>query len=200
MSSRRVRRPVSGAAEDVIAFAASAANSLSRRKMLLIGAVSAVLVILAIPIVYGADTSSAAVNTALQCYDSAGNYVSCRAEVPSVAANNALKCYDSAGKYEPCVSATRASALPSRFIGQTVADHQPTSPTETARYQPASWSASAPVARLGSSPARRPVSSICGRHLIPCFFSTLRKGVTHIASVAAMHGARSARTHNPSDF
>lgn len=173
MSNRRVRR--SGVAEDVIAFAASAANSLSRRKMLLIGAASAVLVILAIPIVCGADISSAA-------------------------ANSALKCYDDAGKYEPCATATRASALPSRFLGQSVADHQPTSPTETARYQPVSWAASAPVARRGSAPAKRPVSSICGRHFIPCFFSTLRKGVTHMASLAAMHGARSARTLNRNDF
>lgn len=228
-----VRRPVSGAAEDVIPFAARAASSLAHGRMLLIGAVGAVIAILAIPLICGADAPWAAANSALQCYDSAGNYVSCRADMPSVAANSALQCYDSAGNYQPCVSATRASGLPSRFFGQAVADHQPTnltvaasdqptspavtandqptssaatandqptSLTATASYQPASWATSAPVARRGSTPPKRPVSTICGRHFLPCFFSTLRRGVTHMASVAAMHGARSARARYPNNF
>lgn len=192
--------PVSDAAENVIPFAASAANWLSHGKILLVGAATALLVISAIPIISGADTPLAAGHRALQCYDSAGNYVLCRTDKPSVSANNALKCYDGAGIYQPCVSATRAGAAPPRDLGQIATDHQPPSPTVTARYQPASVATSAPAARRGNSPGKHRVSSICGRRLIPCFFSTLRKGVTHMASLAAMHGARSASTRNPKDF
>jgi hypothetical protein len=38
--------------------------------------------------------------------------------------------------------------------------------------------------------------AICGRRLLPCFFSALRRGVTHIAFVAATVGQpRPAREH-----
>ena len=134
-----------------------------------------------------------------------------RADIPS-AANGTLNCYDSAGNYESC--ATRASASASQFSGRTTGAHQLASWTRTALYQQASWTAtaigqpanwttiaidqsadrttSAPAARRGSALGKR--SAVCRRHLVPCLFSALRRGFTHIASVATTAGhARPAR-------
>lgn len=137
-----------------------------------------------------------------------------RADKQSAAANRTLNCYDSAGNYEPCVM--RASASPSQFTGRTNGVHQPASWTTTALYQQAIWptsavnqsvnwtisavdqpangTTSAPPARRSGTPGKRPAT--CGRHLIPCFFSALRRGVTRIASVAATVGqTRPGREH-----
>jgi hypothetical protein len=137
-----------------------------------------------------------------------------RADMQSVAANRTLNCYDGAGNYEPCV--TRTSASPSQFNGGITGAHQPASWTITALYQqaiwptnasvqPANWTSSAvnqpenrttnaPPARRSSTPGKRP--AICGRRLMPCLFSALRRGLTHVASIAATVGqARSARVH-----
>jgi hypothetical protein len=52
------------------------------------------------------------------------------------------------------------------------------------------------VGRRSSKPEKRLALAACRRRLIPCVFSTLRRGLTHIASVAAMIGqARPAREH-----
>jgi hypothetical protein len=179
MSSRRARRPVSDAAESVIKFAANTANSIPRSKFLLLGAFAALPVIIAVPILVQTDT------------------------LP-VAADSTLKCYDRAGNYQPCL--TQASAAPSRFNGQTTSTIRPPTWTTAALYQEASWattavdqpanSTSAPVARHSSKFGKRLALAACGRHLIPCVFSTLRRGLTHIASVAASMGrARPAREH-----
>lgn len=179
MSGRRARRPVSDAAESVIQFAAKAANSTPRSKILLLGAFAALSVIVAVPILFRADT-------------------------PSVAADSTLKCYDSAGNYQPCP--TRAIAAPSRFDGRTTWTIRPPTWTTTALYQESSWatpavdqpanSPSAPVARRSSKPGKRLALAACGRRLIPCVFSTLRRGFTHIVSVAANMGhARPAGEH-----
>lgn len=158
-------------------------------KILFLGAFASLLAVVAVPILFRADMQSAAANRALNCYDSAGNH-------------------------EPCV--TRANTSPSQFSGRTTGAHQPAGWTTTALYQQAIWptnavdqsvnwtisavdqpanrTTSAPPARRSSTPGRR--SATCGRHLIPCFFSALRRGVTHIASVAATVGqARPAREH-----
>jgi len=147
-------------------------------KILFLGAFASLLAVVAVPILFRADMQSAAANRTLNCYDSGGNY-------------------------EPCV--TRASASPSQFNGRTTGAHQPANWTTTALYQqtiwptnavdqPVNWTTSAPPARRSSTPGKRPAT--CGRHLIPCFFSALRRGVTHIASVAATVGqARPAREH-----
>ena len=137
-----------------------------------------------------------------------------RADMLLVAANSKLNCYDSAGNYESCV--TQASASPSRSNGRTAGAHQLASWTATALYQQAIWTATAvdqpanwttnavdqPADRTTSAPAARRSSTmekhsaICRRRLIPCFFSALRRGFTHIAAVAATVGhAHSAREH-----
>jgi hypothetical protein len=177
MSGWRVRRAVSDTAQIIITFAANAANSIPYSKILLLEAFAALLVVVAVPTLFRADT-------------------------PSVAANSTLKCYDSAGNYKPC--AARAGAFLSRFNGQATGAHQPASWTTTAFYQqdwatitvdqPANLKTSAPAARRSSTLRKRPALTICGRRLIPCFFSALRRGVTHIASVAAIEaGARPGR-------
>lgn len=136
-----------------------------------------------------------------------------RTDIPLVAANSTLNCYDRAGNYESCE--TPAGAPPSQFNGRPTGAHQLASWTTAALYQqavwpitavdqPANWktsaidqsanlTTSAPAARR-STPGKR--SSICRRRLIPCFFSALRRGFTHIASVAATAGqARPAKEH-----
>jgi hypothetical protein len=184
MGGWRVSRFIPDTAETLMPFATNVINLFPRGKVLLLGAFSALLVAVAAPIIVG----------------------------PPVAANSSLKCHDSAGNYEPCL--TEASTSP-RFSRQTTESHQAPSWTTTALYQQESWAitaldqpakwkttaidqsayltTSAPAARR-STPGKR--SAICGRRLIPCFFSALRSGFTHIASVAATMGqARPAKEH-----
>jgi hypothetical protein len=179
MSGRRARQPVLDTAESVIQFATNAANWIPRSGIPLLGAFAALPVIVAIPILFQTDT-------------------------PPVAADSTLKCYDSAGNYQPCL--TQASAAPSRFSGQTTWTLRPPTWTTAALYQESSWattaidqpanSTSAPVARRSGKPGKRLALAACGRRLVPCVFSTLRRGLTHIASVAAsMVRARPAREH-----
>jgi hypothetical protein len=190
MRGRRVRRAVSDVAETVIPFAAGARNSVLHGKALLFG------VFAALPAVVAAASLF-------------------RADMPPVAANSTLKCYDSAGNYEPCV--TRASAPASRLNGRTTRPPQIASWTRAALYQQASWatgtrdqpeswattaldqpanSTSASAARRSATPGKRSASVVCRRRLIPCFFSALRRGFTHIVSVAAAVGqGRPAREH-----
>jgi hypothetical protein len=185
--SRRVKRPVSDSAAPINPLAASAAKLVPHSKIPFLGVFAPLLVVVAVPILF-------------------------RTDMPSVAANSALNCYDSAGNHEPCV--TPAGASPSQFNDQTTGAHQLASWTITALYQqaiwpttavgqPANWKTSAidQSANLTSAPATRRStpgkrSAICGRRLIPCFFSALRRGLTHIASVAATVGqARPAKEH-----
>jgi hypothetical protein len=187
MSMRRVRRPVSVAAETVIPVGANATNSVPRSKILLLRAfaallvVAALVVVVAFPIISGTD-------------------------VPPVPANSTLKCYDSEGKYQPCLS---ASISPSRFTGRTVGELA--SWTTTALYQvalyqgddhqlnwvddhPANWTTSAPTAQRSTTSGKHSASARCGRRLLPCFFSAVARGLTHMASVAGTVGqARPAR-------
>lgn len=212
MGGRQVGHPGSDAAETVIPIAADAANSIGRRNIgrrniLRLGAVAALLVVVAVPLLFEAD-------------------------IPSVAANSTLKCYDRYGSPEPCV--TQASAFPSRFDGRTMAAPQPAPWTAIAAYQPRSWTASprqqaswattgtdqqvswattavdqqasgasaavdqsansATTAAARRAALKRRALAKCRRNLIPCFFSTLRKGLTHIATAVAAAGqARPAK-------
>jgi uncharacterized membrane protein len=175
MRDRQLRRAVSDAGKIVFLFAAKI-NSVPHRKMLF-GALAALLVVVAVPLLFRADTQLAA-------------------------ANSTLKCYDSAGEYEPC--GTRAGASASRLNGRTIGAHLSAGWIATALYRPESWktaavdqpensATSAPAApRSGTS--RKHLASACGRRLLPCFFSALRRGVTHFASAAAAQ-ARPAREH-----
>jgi hypothetical protein len=179
MGGRRARFPVSDTAATVVRFAAGAANSVPHSKILLSGAFAALLVVAAVPILF-------------------------RVDMPPVAASSPLKCYDSAGKYEPCL--TQAGTSSPRSNDRTTEAHQPASWTITALYQqaslattesdqPANWATSAPAAAQHSgAPGKRP--ALCGQRFIPCLFSTLRRGLTRIASAAANVGrARPARDH-----
>ena len=184
MSALRVRRPTSATATaavaTVIRFAAAAAHSVCHRKILVPAAFAAMLATAGLPLLFHADR-------------------------PSVAANSTLKCYDSAGNNEPCVA--RASASAAASSGRTTQAYRSPSWITTALYQESSWAAPAPAVEqpangTASAPAarrstrlRRPAFA-CRGHVIPCFFSALRKGVTHLASVAANAAqARPAREH-----
>jgi hypothetical protein len=179
MSRRLLRRSVSDMANLIITLAASATNLVPHRKIVFLGSIAPLLAVAALPILFGIDT-------------------------PSVEASSTLNCYDRAGNYEPCIA--RANTSPSNQFGsRTIEPHQSVTWTTTALYQQAIWptnsgnkpenwttAAADPTANLttsgitaqrSSAPGKRP--SICGRHLIPCFFSALRRQLTHIASVAA---------------
>jgi hypothetical protein len=190
MGSRRVRHLVSNTVGTVTLFVANATNLVPHRKILL--AFAAVVVIASVPMLF-------------------------RADVPSVAANSTLKCYDSAWKYEPC--AARASVSPSRFADRTIGVQLPASLTVTALNEEERWTTPAadppadskvsapaainqpenskvdpPAARRVGPPRKRLASAGCGRRPIGCFFSALRRKVTHLAAVAAIEsGSRSAR-------
>ncbi|HZR59863.1 MAG TPA: hypothetical protein VFA80_02745 [Xanthobacteraceae bacterium] len=185
MTDRPVWRPGSDPAEPVTPPPAHATHSVLHSKILPLGAFAALLTVAAVLILL----------------------------MPSGAGNSTLKCYDRAGNYEPCV--TRASASPSRShnrtaqvarpgwikaalyepswekpIWQTPAVDQPNNATAG---EPANSAASIPVARHTS---RKHLASACSRHLMPCFFSAVRRGFTHLASTAgAMGPSRSAREH-----
>lgn len=186
MNGWQVGRLVSDTAETVIAFAANAAKSVQYRKVLLCGAFAALLAVAAVPILVQAD-------------------------MPSVGANNTLKCYDRAGNDQPCPA--RGSASLSRSDGPTAGIYRPASwaatalylqespaiaaadqpaPATTAANQPAaaadqsaSGKTNAPATKHSAPPQRRIASAVCGRHLLPCVFSAFRRGITHLASVAA---------------
>ena len=168
------------AAEAVIGFAAKAASSVLHSKILCSGAAAALLAIAAVPLFSGKNT-------------------------PPVTANGTLRCYGDAGNYEPCVTAARASPL--QLNSRTIAADPPASWTTTVLYQQARWAIAAAdepanretspaVSPRSNTPAKHAASPACRRKLIPCFFSALRRGLTHIASAAVNLGqARPAREH-----
>ena len=182
MRGRRVRHPAR--AETLIPLAAWMTSG----RYFKIGAFATLLAVLAVPALYPAD-------------------------MRSVAANSTLKCYDSAGNYEPC--ATEGYASRSQLNGRTIGAYQPPSWTTIALYQqavlptmavdqtaiwpttaidePANWTTGATLRRSGAL-GKRPASATCGRRLVPCLFSALRRGLTHIASVAVGQ-VRPAREH-----
>jgi hypothetical protein len=187
MSVRRVKHPVSVAAETVIPVGANATNSVPRRRFLFLGALAALLMVAALVVVAFPILS--------------------RTDVPPAPAISLLKCYDSEGKNQPCLAPANAS--PSRFTGRTTGE--PARWTTTALYQvalyqgddhpvnwvddhPANWTTSAPTARHSAMSGKHSASARCGRRLLPCFFSAVARGVTHMASVAGAVGqARPAR-------
>jgi hypothetical protein len=174
MSSRRLRLAVvSETADAIIRFAAQATTRVRHSKTLLSGGIAALFVLAAIPLLLQPDQ-------------------------PSVAANSTLKCYDNAGNVEPC--GTRAAAPAPRIRERTAEAHPLASWIGTALYRPQAWQtaevaqepgqeanlqANPAPARRAAAPRKHLASPVCRRHLVPCFFSALRKGVTHLASLAA---------------
>ena len=173
-----MRRPISGTAETDIPLAPNATDSVPNSKILFLGTFAVLLVLVAVPIFL-------------------------RVDIPQATASSTLKCYDSAGNHEPCLM--RALVAPARFDDRTTDPHQPPSWTTTALYQPASWTTAAldqpaswtapalhqpaswttpaPAAGRSSTQGRRAGFAICRQRLIPCFFSALRRRLTHIAAV-----------------
>lgn len=180
MGGQRVRHAVSVVAETVIAFATKATHSIPHRRVLLLGAPAALLVAVAVPILSFAD-------------------------LPSGPATGTLKCYDSAGNYESC--AARASASPAQLNGRTGGPHRLPGWITSALYleatsaagaveQPANGTTNAGAARRIGASRKHIASAACSRRVIPCIFSALRRGVTHIASAAAnLSQPRPAREH-----
>lgn len=211
MRDRRLKRPVSDAARTVMSLATNATYSDPHSKLrllgtfaalLFLGAFAALLVVIAVPMLSRADMPPVPANRTLKCYDSAGKDQPCamrlsRTDMPPMPVNSTLKCYDSVGQYEPCV--TRASASRLGLNGRTTGTDQLASWTTTALYQvdqPENLTTSAPVVRRSNTSGRHRALAICRRRLIPCLLSTLRRGLSHIASVAATVGqARPAREH-----
>jgi hypothetical protein len=200
MSGRRVRRLILDSAETVIAFAADATNSIANRKLLFLGALAPLVV--AIPILFRADVPSVAAKGTLSCYDSAGNYEPCVAE-----ASAAPSQFDGRTTEVHQPASWTRTALFQQAIWPTTALYQQAIWSTTALYQQGNWPttvvdqpvssiASAPVARRGSTSGKSLASAVCRRRFIPCFFSALRRKLTHLASVAAGAGqARPAKEH-----
>jgi hypothetical protein len=185
MNGREVRRPNRDTLETVVSPAAAPPSSVLHGKILPLGAFAALLMAAATLILL----------------------------MPSGAGNSTLQCYDRAGNREPC--ATRASASPTQSDVRTAAVHRPPGWIASALYEPATekpgWNtaaadppanstAAAPVNPEVSAPAvrragRRHLAATCGRRLMPCFFSAVRRGITHLASAAGTMGQARAREH-----
>lgn len=186
MGDRPVMRPASAATATVVPPAAPAAHSVLHSKILPLGGFAALLIVAASLILL----------------------------MPSGAGNSALKCYDRGGNAEPC--GTHASAAPARFSGSTAQVRRPLGWIASALYQlaaerpgwetaavdpPVNATANAPVNSAANAPAarrsgRKHLASVCGRRLMPCFFSAVRRGITHLASAAGTMGqTRQAREH-----
>ena len=175
MSNRELRRPSLATAETSVPPAAPATQSGLQSKILPLGAFAALLPVAAVLILL----------------------------IPSGPGNSTLKCYDSAGNYEPC--GTQASASPVRPASRTAAVHRAPGWIATALYnlssekpnwetagveQPVNSAISAPAGRRTT---KKHLASVCGRRLMPCFFSAVRRGITHLASAAGTMGqARAA--------
>jgi len=198
--STRGRRPVSSPAEAGIPAAANASHPVTRSKIVPVGVFAALFVVAAFAVV-------------------AALPINPEANVSPEQANSTLKCYDSDGRNHPCLA--HASASESGSAHRT-AGRLP-SWTMTALYQvdehPENWPASAHASAQANAPAgalasaqaggqasapaaqrlaagRHFASARCGRHLLPCFFSAVQRGLTHIASLAAAVGrTQPAREH-----
>lgn len=178
MSGGQVKYPGSATAETAVPPAAHATHPLPHSKILPLAALAALLTAAATLILF----------------------------MPSGAGNSTLRCYDRAGNYEPC--GTQASAPEARADSRTARIHRPPSWIVAALYRPnwekPTWETPAveqPVNSTASVPAahrssKKHLASACGRHLMPCFFSAVRRGITHLASAAGTIGqVRPAREH-----
>lgn len=192
MIRRRVKqRPVSDAAESVLRYAAKATKSLPRTKILLSGAFATLIVAVAVPILFVA--APVAADGTLKCYDRAGNYEPCVTQVTQVSTPPSRSndqpiavprppSWTKIALYQQANWAASAIDLPASWT--TAAADQPTNETTAAVDQPA-ISTGAPVGRRNAKWAKHQASLACKRHLLPCIFSTVRNGLTHIASAAA---------------
>jgi hypothetical protein len=207
MSRRRVRGLVSDAAKGAIAFVAHAIKFASAGKIAPVGAFVGLIALLAVPLLYQAYVPSLTADSTLKCYDSAGNVAPCttlasaspsrsnvrEAEFDRTAAWTAAAFYQRARSPKPVFDQDQQASSPRAAFDQQDQDQQDQDQQDqaslpaTAGSQPPSRATSALPIRRSNLLHRRAASASCGRHLIPCFFSTLRKGVTHLAAAAARH-------------
>jgi hypothetical protein len=189
MSGRRVGYLVADTAEAVITFAANATNSALYSKILLTFAV--LLAVAAVPMLCRIDIPSAAANSILKCYDNTGNYEPCAARAGAPLSRFVGQ---TVGANQPAGLATIALNQPENLVttefnqqqNLTTTTLNPQQSPITAAVEPADWKTIAPAARRNSTIRERRASTICERRLIRCFFSALRKKVTHFASAAAV--------------
>lgn len=200
MNSRCVRRLVPGTAESVMLIAAGGAKLIPRGKIMLSAAFAASVIVVAIPLLFEAGTPPVAADGTLKCYDGAGNHQPCvtQASAPPPRLNRPAigplrpPSWTMTALYQQSNWMTAALDPPSSWATPAV-DQQSSAPT-AAVDQPEN-STSAPVVRHARW-GKRQAAAACKRHLIPCFFSTLRKGLTHIAFAAAsLARVRPAREH-----
>lgn len=167
------------------------------------------------PILCRGDKLPVAANTTLKCYDPAGNYQPCVTQARTwplrpIAARRSADLTTTApyqeanaasiapgqqasGSYQQASRATASSDQRANPVA--AAPEQQASATTSLVVQPAYWTAAAAVARRNMAPAKRRLAARCRRHSLTCFFSALRRGVTHIASVAATIGRPPGREH-----
>jgi hypothetical protein len=167
-------------------------------KILFLAVFAPLLAVIAALILFRADVLSAQGSSTLNCYDSAGNYESC-----ATRASASPSPFNGRTTREHQLASWTATALYQQATWTTTAVDQPANWTTNAVDQPANWTTNAvdqPADRTTSAlVARRSITSgkhaaNCRRRLMPCFLSALRRGFTHIASVAATMGqARPAR-------
>lgn len=214
MSGRGVRRSGSETAESVIRLAANARKSLPRSKILLSGAFAGLVVAVALPALFVAGVPPVAADGTLKCYDRAGNYEPCVTQANvSPARLAARSTEDRTTESRTTEGRSPVAVQPPSWT--TIALYQQSN-WETAVHQQVNWgtpvnqqeswttseseqpanSTSAPVGRRTVRWGKRQAMAACRRHLIPCIFTTLRKGLTHIASAAAsLAQPRPAREH-----
>jgi hypothetical protein len=181
-------------------IAASTTKLVPRGKIVLSGAFAASVFVVAVPMLFEAGAPPVAADGTLRCYDGAGNHQACvtRASAPPARLNRpaigALRppSWTTTALFQQSTWTTAALDPPSSWATPAV-DQQPVA-TTAAVDQPEN-STSVPIARRGRW-GKHSAAAACKRHLIPCFFSTLRKGLTHIASAAAnLARVRPAREH-----
>ncbi|HTV35275.1 MAG TPA: hypothetical protein VMF12_02500 [Xanthobacteraceae bacterium] len=205
---------VADAVEAAIRFAAYAARSLPYSRIPL--AFAGLLVVVSVPMLFRADMPSMAASSRLKCYDSAGNYVPCAAQAranllpfgdqttafhqQASATTTALNQQEDLQREGLQREDLQREGLPTTALRQQESwqqeswrqvslqqdNLQQASLATTVIDQQEKWKPSAPAARRSATLRKGPESVIYGRHLIPRFFSALRKKVTHFASVAAI--------------
>jgi hypothetical protein len=190
MAGRRGSRPGSETADTVIRFAA-----VSHGKILRLTAFVALLLVVALPLLFWDDMPSVAANSTLKCHDTLGNDIPCVTQASASPSRSttgrATETRQPAGRtatapYQPASWAAAAVDQPATWIA--TAPYQEANWATTAVEQPADWATTAPAAPRSGTPLKRPASASCKRRLLPCFFSSLRKGIKHIASAVAAAG------------
>ena len=198
MSGRRLRDPASDTAAPVVASAVQATHSLPSKKTLRFGAsaaLAALVVAISAVTFFRADMPSVAADSTLKCLDRFGHYEPCVAQAsPPPSRPNE----PTAGTQRPASSTTASAPTPPKASWAATALYKPTSWTATTATQQTSWTtaaaeppadsaATAPTDPRATTPPKRATAS-CRRRAVACFFTALKKKLTHIATAVAAAG------------